>query len=93
MVNRSKEVLIPVYLFDEGDENKDEVVWLPISKTVAKGILDEAEEREIEEVCGVTEEDGCLYLDGPSDEEGEEEEEEEEAPEGEVIDTTGEAVE
>jgi hypothetical protein len=98
MINRAKEILIPLYIFEDREgHDPEECVWVPITKQAARSIVDEAEEREIEEVCGVTEEDGCLYLDGPGDDEddedGEEEEEEEVEDEKEgSIETTGETV-
>lgn len=93
-INKAKEILVPVYVFaDVEGEEPQECVWIPITKQAARLIIDEAQEREIEEVCGISEEDGCLYIDGPDSEEIEEEEEEEVAEAKETIDTTGEVVE
>lgn len=77
-VNRAKEVLVLVSF----SEHEEGTLWLPISKSTAKEIVDHAKEHGIEEIENLMEDDGCLYLDVPedSDEEtsGEEEEEEEE---------------
>jgi hypothetical protein len=90
MVNKASEILVPVYISSKG-EHDNHYVWVPISKTAAKELIEEAKERGLEEIEGVTESEGCLYLDGPGEEEGEpgtgeeeEEEEEEEEPEREA---------
>lgn len=70
MVNRAKEILVPVYYAsprENEDGHEEGFCWLPITKATAKQLIEEATEAGIEEIEGVTEEDGSLYIDGPED--------------------------
>lgn len=81
LVNRSKEILIPVCF----SSHEDGVTFLPIQKNVAKMLIDEAKELGLDCIEGVVEgtgeDEGCLYLEGPEEgEEGVESEAAEEEP-------------
>jgi len=67
-VNRAREVYVPVY-FSSDEENG--TIWIEITKTSAKEISEYAKEVGIEEIEGVTiDEEGCMYIEGPSEEGG-----------------------
>jgi hypothetical protein len=79
MINRADEVMVPVYLSskhvegaNEEEASPDECFWVSITKSAARDLLEEAKERGVEEIEGVEEEDGCLYLHGPGDDGAEE---------------------
>ncbi len=78
-INRADAVYIPVFF-----HSSQESFWMEVPKTNAKELIAHATEHGIEEVEGITIEDGCLYIDGPGEEgetPGEKEEEEEEETE------------
>lgn len=85
--NRAKTIYVPVHFANSSNEEKG-YEFLPIPKSTAKMLCEIARDQGIDVIQGVHEENGCLYLDGPSeedevqkDEEGEEEETEEETEE------------
>ena len=73
LVNRASEIVVPVSFSSHTDAagEEDGVAWLPIQKNVAKQLIDEAKEIGVEEIEGVfyNEEEGCLYIEGPGDDE------------------------
>lgn len=65
-INRAEAVYVSVE-FSSNEENG--TMWIEIPKTNAKEIIAHATEHGIEEIEGVTIDDGCLYIDGPGEEE------------------------
>ena len=66
-VNDCDEVLVPVFFAD----HEDAVVWLAVKKSeVKEAIIEKAKELEIEEIdAELDEEDNCLYITEPEEEE------------------------
>ena len=75
-INRAEAVYVSV-VFSSDEENGQ--MWIEIPKTNAKEIIAHCTEHGIEEVEGITINEGCLYIDGPGEPaEGEEAASEEE---------------